>query len=95
MFLIRVELHNTVNYEPLHAAMERRGMLRTITASDGRVCILPTGTYYQVASSTAVAVRQEAESAAREAGHPNAMIVVANASEVVWSGLPAAYRKGA
>ena len=95
MYLIRIELHKTANYEPLHTAMERRGMTRVIAGRDGGLFMLPTGTYYKATTSTASAVRQEAESAAREAGHPNAMIVVADASNVVWSGLPTAYRKGA
>lgn len=70
-YVARIELHNATydDYETLHAAAARRGLLRTIAASDGKRYQLPTGTY--VAANTAVTLEQAyaaAEAAATETG---------------------------
>ena len=95
MFVIRIELHNTTNYEPLHTAMARRGMFRTINAQDGKLYTLPTGTYYTAEAGTPSSILQEAQAAAREARHFDAMVLVVEATKCTWSGLQIAYRKGA
>lgn len=87
MFLIRIELHHETNYDPLHAAMARRGMTRFITGSDSRVYRLPTGTYYHTSTSSAAIVHATASAAAAEVGHKNPSVIVADTNSCRWSGL--------
>ena len=51
-FLLRVELHN-INmlaslsvYEKLHEVLSNAGVRRSVVSGDGRIAMLPTGTYY-------------------------------------------------
>jgi len=44
-FIVRVELHGERDYTRLHSAMERRGFSRDIKGTDGKLCLLPPGTY--------------------------------------------------
>ena len=46
-FTVRVELHGAqwVDYETLHAAMERQGFSRVIKGPDGRTYQLPSAEY--------------------------------------------------
>jgi hypothetical protein len=85
-YLIRIELHSTVDYHPLYDALARRKIFKTINANNGTY-ELPTGTYYFNGISTAEAVRAAAVAACVEAGHPNAAVIVAEASNIVWTGL--------
>lgn len=87
MFLIRIELHHETNYNPLYEAMSALGFKRLINADDGRIYKLPTGLYYRGNSGTAEGVRKLAHQAAVIAGHLDAMIVVADAKSLAWSGL--------
>jgi hypothetical protein len=68
-YVARIELHNATydDYVRLHGAAARRGLLRTIVASDGKKYQLPTGTY--IAENTSVSLEQAyaaAEAAATE-----------------------------
>jgi hypothetical protein len=65
-YVARIELHNANydDYETLHAAANRRGFSRTISADHGGRYQLPTGTY--VAEGTN-ATLQQAYDAARAA----------------------------
>lgn len=66
-YVARIELHNATydDYERLHVAAKKRGLLRTIVATDGIKYQLPTGTY--VSENTSASLEQ-AYAAAEAAG---------------------------
>ena len=62
--LIRIELHRAHNYDTLHVALARRGIIRTITGGDGTRYQLDTGTYYYSGNVTSSSVLELAKAAA-------------------------------
>ena len=86
-YVARIELHNASHddYETLHAAAQRRGLLRTIVASDGKKYQLPTGTYVvENTNATLQQVYDAAEAAATET-RKKFWVVVADWSSARWS----------
>lgn len=85
-FTVRIELHDTDDYEPLHEQMERREFLRTIEANDGSVYHLPPGEYNQISDRTAREVRAAATAAIRATGKKGAILVTPSSGRY-WRGL--------
>jgi hypothetical protein len=86
-YVARIELHNATyeDYEKLHTAAERRGLLRTIASNNGQKFQLPTGTY--VAENTKATLEQAydaAEAAAKET-RKSFWVVVADWASARWS----------
>jgi hypothetical protein len=88
-YMARVELHsaNWNNYEVLHAAMQRRGFLRTIRANDGKVYQLPTGTYAAEKTTSSLQNALDAATAAAQETGLQAWILVADWNSASWRGL--------
>ena len=88
-FTVRIELHEAqwADHETLHAAMERQGFSRLITADDGRTYQLPLAEYDGTANLTSMQVLGVAQNAANSTGKKNAVLVT-EAKSRAWSGLP-------
>jgi hypothetical protein len=89
--VVRVEMHgNTTEeqYKRLHAAMQSRGFVRTITNGSGTKYWLPTAMYYSNAYSDAATARDAASQAA--AGIASAYSVIATCGPSAWQGLQTA-----
>jgi hypothetical protein len=67
-YLVRIELHHAseADYAVLHAAMLRKGFLRTIPADDGTLYQLPTAEYYCESEFGVTRIHNLAEAAATE-----------------------------
>jgi hypothetical protein len=87
-FTVRVELHaaSYSDYEMLHAAMERRGFSRFITADDGKIYHLPTAEYDKSGQFTRQQVLDSAKAAATETGKTFAVLVTESDGRT-WMGL--------
>lgn len=92
-FTVRIELHDAQwpDYDTLHAAMERQGFSRLITADDGRTYHLPWAEYDATANLSAMQVLGLAQQAANNTGKKNSVLVT-EAKSRAWSGLPVAAR---
>jgi len=90
-FTVRVELHDAqwTDYDTLHAAMERHGFSRLITADDGRTYQLPWAEYNASGNLTSMQVLGIAQNAANTTGRKNSVLVT-EAKTRAWSSLPAA-----
>ncbi len=90
-FTVRIELHDAqwADYDTLHAAMERQGFSRLITADDGRRYQLPLAEYDSTANLTSSRVLEIAQTAANSTGKRNSVLVT-EAKSRAWSGLPIA-----
>lgn len=73
-------------YEELHAAMEREGFSRVITASDGITYCLPRAEYNFVGNHTRAQVLAAAQRAANSTGRESEILVTKSAGRT-WSGL--------
>lgn len=87
MYIVRIELHREANYNPLHAAMARVGLKRSILGNDGKLYKLPTGTYYSGGGGDANHVNNLARAAAQSVGHHMPEIIVADSHSISFSGL--------
>jgi hypothetical protein len=87
-FTVRVELHQASlsDYQNLHAAMERQGFSRLITADNGKSFRMPWAEYDGSATLTTQQVRDIARNIANTTGKPNA-IFVTEANSRAWIGL--------
>lgn len=88
---VRVELHGAVTedqYQRLHAAMQARGFVRTITAGNGTRYWLPTATYCSDAYADATSARDAAWQAAD--GIAPTYAVLATCGQSAWRGLTSA-----
>jgi hypothetical protein len=87
-FTVRIELHDAqwADYDTLHAAMERQGFSRLITADDGQRYQLPWAEYDGTANITSMDILGIAQSAANSTGKRNS-ILVTEAKSRAWSGL--------
>jgi hypothetical protein len=87
-FTIRIELHEAqwVDYQMLHAAMERQGFYRLITAEDGQTYQLPWAEYNRTADLSSMQVLGVAQNAANSTAKKNAVLVT-EAKSRAWSGL--------
>ncbi|SRR5713101_981138 len=67
-FTVRIELHDAqwADYDTLHAAMERQGFSRLITADDGRRYQLPLAEYDSTANLTSSRVLEIAQTAGQQ-----------------------------
>jgi hypothetical protein len=87
-FTIRVELHQATfsDYEILHAAMEKQGFSRLITADDGKTYHMPWAEYNGSGNLSSSQVRDIARTAANTTGKENAVFVT-EAQSRAWIGL--------
>jgi hypothetical protein len=87
-FTTRIELHSATysDYETLHAAMERRGFSRQITADDGKTYHLPTAEYNRDGNLTREQVLESGKVAAAETGKTFAVLVTESNGRT-WIGL--------
>jgi hypothetical protein len=90
-FTVRVELHQAVgaDYDVLHAAMERKGFSRLITADNGQTYHMPWAEYNGSGNLTSAQVREIARGAANTTGKTNAAFVT-EARTRAWIGLATA-----
>lgn len=87
-FTVRVELHQAAlaDYQVLHAAMEKQGFSRLITADDGQTYHLPWAEYSGSGKLNSEQVRDIARTAANATGKNNAVLVT-EAQTRAWVGL--------
>lgn len=89
--VVRVELHGAVTeeqYKRLHAAMQARSFVRTITGGDGVRYWLPSAMYSSEAYADAASARDAAWQAAN--GIATSYSVLATCGPSAWRGLPSA-----
>lgn len=85
-FTVRIELHETNDYSPLHEQMEQRGFLRTIEATNGSIYSLPPGEYNEISDRTGKEVRSDAVAAIRAINERGAVLVTPSNGRF-WQGL--------
>ncbi len=92
-FTVRVELHdaNWKDYEKLHAEMSRQGFSQNITGSNGVTYALPPAEYRFDGALTKWDVLERAKAAAARVKTSYA-VLVSQAVETAWFGLPPAAR---
>ena len=90
-FTVRIELHDATwdDYNVLHAAMEKKGFSRLITANNGVTYRLPWAEYNATGNLMCTQVRDIAQEAAAQTGKRNAVFVT-EAVGRAWSGLQVA-----
>lgn len=88
MFLIRVELHNTENYTPLHHRLAKVGIRRFYNVDGKSYVKLPTGSYLYENGGTASSVAESVKAVAAHVGSPNPSVVVVDGSAFSHLGLP-------
>jgi hypothetical protein len=90
LFTIRVELHTSAtanDYAQLHLAMETRGFLRKIKASDGSWYALPQAEYRFESNAQLEQVLESAKAAAATIERPFS-VFVSQATACMWFNLP-------
>ncbi|MGC1301464.1 MAG: hypothetical protein WA840_03725 [Caulobacteraceae bacterium] len=85
-FTVRIELHKTDDYEPLHKEMANRGFTRTIESNTGSVYHLPPGEYNEISTRTGPEVRAEAVAAIRAIKKKGAVLITPSGGRF-WQGL--------
>lgn len=85
-FTVRVELHGTTDYEPLHDAMASRGFTRTIKGKDGREFQLPPGEYNEISSRSGPEIRADVWNTIKAIGQKGAVLVTPSTGRW-WIGL--------
>lgn len=87
-YTTRIELHKAQDgdYGKLHAAMEKKGVTRTIESDDGTVYQLPTAEYNFIGTETRKEVLELAKNAAATV-RPKYAVLVTQSAGRTWSGL--------